>query len=106
MGKIPSKKGDDVIRTVNLNFVVYGDWNVLTSEQFSKGILKEGKAKNGKTEGMVSKAGYLKAPELAFRGLATRSTPNLKEYFLYTTFKLFERGRTEHHAILRGDENA
>ena len=40
---------------------------------------------------MVSKAGYLKPPELAVRGLATRSTPDLKEYFLYTTFKLFER---------------
>ena len=62
LGKIASKKGDDVIRTVNLYFVVYGDWNVLTSDKFSKGILKEGKAKNGKTEGMVSKAGYLKAP--------------------------------------------
>ena len=73
------------------SFVVYGDWNVLTSDEFSKTILKEGKAKNGKNEGMVSKAGYLKAPELAVRGLTTRSTPDLKEYFLYTTFKLFDR---------------
>jgi hypothetical protein len=91
VGKIPSKMGDDVVRTVNLNFVVYGDWGVLTSDEFSKGILKEGKAKNGKNDGMVSKAGYLKAPDLAIRGLTTRSTPNLKEYYLYTTFKLFDR---------------
>ena len=60
LGKIASKTGDDVIRTVNLYFVVYGDWNVLTSDEFSKSILKEGKAKNQKTEGMVAKAGYLK----------------------------------------------
>ena len=83
--------GDDVVRTVNLSFVVYGDWDVLISDQFSKNIVKEGKAKNGNSEGMVSKAGYLKATELAVRGLSVRSAPNLKEYFLYTTFKLFDR---------------
>ena len=91
VGKIPSKKGDDVIRKVNLYFVVYGDWDVLTSDEFSKTILKEGKANNGKTEGMVSKAGYLKAPDYGVRGLTTRSTPDLKEYFLYTTLKLFDQ---------------
>jgi hypothetical protein len=91
LGKKPSATGDDVIRTVNASFVVYGDWNVLTSDEFSKGILKEGKTKNGKTEGMVSKAGYLKVPELTVRRLSTRSMPDLKEYYLYTTFKLFER---------------
>jgi hypothetical protein len=89
--KTPSKNADDVIRKVNLCFVVYGDWNVLTSDQFSKGIVKEGKAKNAKNAGMVMKAGYLKAPELAVRGLLTRSVPNSKEYFLYTTFNLFDR---------------
>jgi hypothetical protein len=87
----PIRSGDDVIRTVNVGFVVYGDWNVLTSDEFSKGILKEGKAKDAKNAGMVSKAGYLKAPELAIRGLTTRSTANLKEYYLYTTFNLFDR---------------
>lgn len=85
------KTGDDIIRTVTLYFVVYGDWNVLTSDEFSKGILNEEKTKNGKTEGMVSKAGYLKPPDLAIRRLTTRSTPVLKEYFLYTTLKLFEQ---------------
>ena len=91
--KFPSKTGDDVIRTVNLYFVVYGDWNVLTSDEFSKGILKEEKenTKNAKKAGRLSKAGYLKPPEQAVRGLSTRSTPDLKEYFLYTTFNLFER---------------
>src|SRR5208282_5116283 len=42
--KAAGKNGDDVIRTVNLSFVVYGDWNVLTGKQFFKGILKEGKS--------------------------------------------------------------
>ena len=91
VGKIASKNGDDVIRTVNLYFVVYGDWNVLTSDEFSKGILKAGKANNQKNDSMVSKAGYLKAPELLARGLTTRSTPELKEYFLYTTLNLFKQ---------------
>jgi hypothetical protein len=88
LGKIPSKMGQDIIRTVNLHFLVYGDWNVLTSDEFSKTILKPNNANNN---GMVSKAGYLKAAEMAVRGLATRSTPDLKEYFLFTTVKLFER---------------
>jgi hypothetical protein len=91
VGRIPSKMGDDVIRTVNASFVVYGDWNVLTSDEFSKNILKEGKAKNGKAEGMVVKAGYMKATELAVRNLSTRSAAETKEYFLYTTLNLFER---------------
>jgi len=91
VGKIPSKMGGDVIRTVNLCFIVYGDWDVLTSDQFSKGILKEGKANNQKQQGMVAKAGYLKATELAVRGLSTRQSPDSKEYYLYTTLKLFDR---------------
>ncbi len=91
VGKIPGKMGDGVIRTVNLYFVVYGDWNVLTSDEFAKGILKEGKTQNQKKESMVVKAGYLKVPDLGVRRLTTRSTPDLKEYFLYTTFNLFDR---------------
>ena len=75
--KIPSKAGNDVIRTVNLHFLVYGDWNVLTSDEFSKTILE--KPNNANNNGLVSKAGYLKAPEMAVRRLATRSTPDLKE---------------------------
>ena len=90
-GKIPSKVGLNVIRTVNLYFVVYGDWNVLKGDQFSKSILKEGKATNGNEDNVVSKAGYLKPPELAVRKLATRSTTDVKEYFLYTTLRLFDR---------------
>ena len=76
VGKIPSKTGADVIRTVNAGFIVYGDWSVLTSEQFSKAIVKAGQANNKNKGNMVSKAGYLKADELLVRGLATRSTPN------------------------------
>jgi hypothetical protein len=91
IGKVPSEKGDDVIRTVNLSFVVYGDWNVLTSDKFSKTIVKEGKASDENKDNAVSKAGYLKALEMEVRGLKTRATSDLKEYFLYTTFKLFER---------------
>jgi hypothetical protein len=79
--------GEDIIRKVNLYFVVYGDWDVLTSDEFSKSILKEGKANN--QNNMVRKAGYLKAPDLAVRHLSARSTSDLKEFFLYTTLRLF-----------------
>ncbi len=64
VGKIPSKTGADVIRTIDAGFVVHGDWNVLTSDEFSKTILKAGQANNQNNGGMVSKAGYLKADEL------------------------------------------
>src|SRR5271157_1562365 len=88
---VKSNVGNDFTRKVNLCFVVYGDWNVLTSDQFSNSILKVGKPNNANNGSMVSKAGYLKAAELAARVLSTRSTPSLKEYFLYTTLDLFQR---------------
>jgi len=91
LGKIASKAGDDVIRTANVCFIVYGDWGVLTSDEFSRDILKVGKPGSEKKEGMVSRAGYLKTTEQLPRGLATRAKPGVKEYFLYTTFRLFER---------------
>ncbi len=83
-----------MIRTVDVCFVVYGDWDVLTGKAFSDSILKADKAKknnnnNGGTS--VEKAGNLNVPEMTARRLTTRSTPELKEYFLYTTFKLFSQ---------------
>src|SRR5208282_1815216 len=90
--KMPSKQGNDLLRSVNVCFVVYGDWDVLTSDDFSKGILKKNPA-TGKDDGgtSVSKAGYLKAPEMAVRRVTARSLSNVKEYYLYTTFKLFDQ---------------
>ena len=65
---------------------------MLTSDDFSKGILKKNPAKVKTTKALsVSKAGYLKAPEMAVRRLTARSLPNVKEYYLYTTFKLFDQ---------------
>ena len=90
--KIPTKQGNDLIRTVDVGFVVYGDWDVLTSKTFSDSILKADKAKpkTGDDGGTaVIKAGYLKGPAMAVRRLTVRSTPDLKEYYLYTTFRLF-----------------
>ncbi|MGO9109344.1 MAG: hypothetical protein ACLP9L_08935 [Thermoguttaceae bacterium] len=86
-----SKQGDGLIRIIDAYFVVYGDWNVLTSEKFSDSILKKDSAKaNNIGETAILKAGYLTPPELANRRLATRSTSVLREYFLYTTLKLFD----------------
>jgi hypothetical protein len=84
-------KDPDLIRTVDLHFVVYGDWNVLTSDDFSKTILKEGKGNNAKNGSMVSRAGFLKPAELAVRRLVPAAKANLKECYLYTTFNLFDR---------------
>ena len=93
----PAKVGGDLIRYVNLHFVVFGDWDVLTSEQFSKTILKAGNgSKGGGGTVNVIKACYLKDIELAMpqrhsMSLKVRQTPTLKEYFLYTRFQLFGR---------------
>jgi hypothetical protein len=84
-----SKQGNDLIRTVDVCFVVYGDWDVLTGKAFSDSILKPNKANKGGGGTAVEKAGNLNVPEMAARRLTTRSTPEFKEYFLYTTFKLF-----------------
>jgi hypothetical protein len=92
LGRRASGAGNDLIRTINVSFIVYGDWDVLTGKSFSESILKEDKAKNNQQQGgtAVLKAGYLKAPEMAVRGISARSTANLKEYYLYTTIKLFD----------------
>ena len=89
--KLKSKANNqgDLIRTVDVCFVVYGDWDVLTGKAFSDSILKPNKAKGAAGGTSVDKAGNLNVPEMAARRLTTRSTPELKEYFLYTTFKLF-----------------
>jgi len=90
LARMPSKQGSDLIRTVDVCFVVYGDWDVLTGKPFAKGILKPNNAQAKDAGGTaVSKAGYLTAAEMAVRRLSARSLPNLKEYYLYTTFKLF-----------------
>jgi hypothetical protein len=92
LAKMPSKQGNDLIRTVNVCFIVYGDWDVLTGKAFGNNILKKDNAKdkNKDTGGTaVSKAGYLKPAEIAVRRLSAQSTADLKEYYLYTTFKLF-----------------
>jgi hypothetical protein len=89
-GKVLSKTGDGVVRTINAGFVVYGDWNVLTGDEFASTILKAGKATN-ENNSVVSKVGYLTGLELGARGMSTRSTSGMKEYVLYTTVKLFER---------------
>jgi hypothetical protein len=90
--RTPSKPGNDLIRTVDVCFIVYGDWDVLTSKAFSDSILKADKNKNKAAGGTtVEKAGYLNVGEMAARRLSVRSTSDLKEYFLYTTFKLFSQ---------------
>jgi hypothetical protein len=89
--RAPSKQGNDLIRTVDVCFIVYGDWDVLTGKAFSDSILKADKKNKGGGGTTVEKAGYLNVGEMAARRLSTRSTPELKEYFLYTTFRLFSQ---------------
>jgi hypothetical protein len=89
LGKTSSQQGNDLIRKVNVCFIVYGDWDVLVGKNFANNILKKGNAKAQAGGTTVSEAGYLNPAELAVRRLSVRSTSDLKEYFLYTTFKLF-----------------
>ncbi len=91
LGKMPSRQGNDLIRKVNVCFIVYGDWDVLVGKPFAKGILKQNQPNNNAAGTAVTKAGYLTATEMAVRRLSARSIPDLKEYYLYTTFKLFDQ---------------
>ena len=82
LGRIPSNQGNDLIRTINVYFVVYGNWDVLTSKEFSDRILKPKKAKKGGGGGTeVEKAGNLNMPEMAARGSRRARRPNLKSPF-------------------------
>ena len=105
-GKYASQKNGDIIRTVNLYFVVRGDWEVLTGKQFVKGILKAGKAKNSeKGEGLVSRAGYIEAPRSGSSRTCDPLDAQAERVLPLHDSEALRPGRVEHDAIWHGYDN-
>jgi hypothetical protein len=76
------------VRTVDVWFVVHGDWNMLTSKDFIESLLgSEGKKSK---RSIVSKSGSLTDAEIAKRSLSAKIADDREEHFVYTTFSLFE----------------
>jgi hypothetical protein len=76
------------VRAIDLWFVVHGDWNTLTSQEFLESVIKpkeEGKSR------VVSKSGVLTDKELDARKLSVTTRKGYEERFVYSTFSLFER---------------
>jgi len=100
----PSEGEKPVGRSVDLWFVVHGDWDILTSKDFLESFAKpEGE---GQTR-VVSKSGALTEKEMRKRNLAATTTGGCEQRFLYTTFSLFERvqlSATRFSTLTRGKD--
>ena len=99
----PSEGEGPAIRTVDLWFVVHGDWDTLTSEDFLESLVKG----SGKSR-MVSKSGILTEKEMIARKLTATSRENYEERFVYTMFSLFDRvelSATRRAVLTRGAES-
>ncbi|HUY87149.1 MAG TPA: hypothetical protein VMV10_00285 [Pirellulales bacterium] len=87
-------------------FVAYGELDQVAKEDFLKRWSQLG---GGKDEnGGVSRAGKLSDEEIAERKLFDVGGDHKDEYFLYSTFELFDKvqfGATRHAMISRSDES-
>lgn len=99
-------KGDAGVWRVDAWFVVYADLEEVAQEDFLKRWSKLG---GGKDEnGDLSRAGKLSEEEVAGRKLLDGDGEHKDEYFLYSTFELFDKvqlSATRHAMISRSDES-
>jgi hypothetical protein len=87
------EEGTPSIRAVDLWFVVYGDWDVMTSESFLKSLAKhddEGKNSLVTRSGVVSDEELAKRPNIEIPKRSDSKT-DVETRFVYTTFRLFDR---------------
>lgn len=105
--RLPAKgKADAGVWRVDAWFVVYADLEDVAHEDFLKkwSQLGGGKDENGE----VSRAGKLSEEEIASRKLFEAEGEHQDEYFLYSTFELFDKvqlSATRHAMISRSDES-
>jgi hypothetical protein len=78
-----------VVRTVDVWFVVHGEWNTLVSQGFLESVV--GPVEKKSKRSIVTKSGALNAEELKKRKLSAKVADDNEERFLYTTFSLFEQ---------------
>jgi hypothetical protein len=83
----PPEDNKPAIRTVDVWFVVHGDWNTLVSKDFLDSLTGEEKGKGH----IVAKSGALTEKEMKKRGLKAATAGGVEQRFLYTAFSLFER---------------
>ena len=99
-------KGDAGVWRVDAWFVAYADLEEVAQEDFLKRWSKLG---GGKDEnGDLSRAGKLSDEEVAERKLLDGDGEHKDEYFLYSTFELFDKvqlSATRHAMISRSDES-
>jgi hypothetical protein len=94
------------IRAIDLWFVVHGDWEQLTSQEFLESAFKTSDESGGQ---IVKRSGILDADELARRKLSLSPADGAEERFVYSTFTLFERvelSATRHAFFNRGQNSA
>lgn len=92
---------------VDVWFVAYGDLEEVAKEDFLKRWSKLTGSNDNET-GDVSRAGKLSPEEVRERKLFDDPAGHADEYFLYSTFDLFDRVRvsaTRHAMITRSDES-
>jgi hypothetical protein len=85
---VKAAKGEGpAVRAINIWFVAYGDWDILTSKDFLESATK---SEEGQSQ-IVTKSGALSDAELAKRKLKATVKEGYEERFLYSTFSLFDR---------------
>jgi hypothetical protein len=86
-------KGEDAtFRAIDLWFVAHGDWNTLTSKDFTASFTKNNQREQKNEGGALIKSGFLTEAEMQKRGLdAVPRKDGQEERFFYTTFTLFDR---------------
>jgi hypothetical protein len=77
------------VRTIDVWFVVHGDWNTLVSKNFLESMTGEDQGKGH----IVSKSGALTEKEVRKRNLIAKIADGYEERFLYSTFSLFDRAQ-------------
>ncbi|HXT58546.1 MAG TPA: hypothetical protein VN699_07920 [Pirellulales bacterium] len=104
-------QGESSLWRVDAWFVAYGSLEEVAQEDFLKRWSRLGGGKEtsdvGSSEGL-SRAGKLSDAEIADRKLFKAGEKQPDEYFLYSTFSLFDRvqlSATRHAAITRSDES-
>jgi hypothetical protein len=101
---IKAAKGEGpTVRAVNIWFVAYGDWDILTSKEFLESTTK---TEEGQSQ-IVTKSGALSDAEMAKRSLKATVKEGYEERFLYSTFSLFDRvqiSNTRRSVLTRGKD--
>jgi hypothetical protein len=92
------------VRTIDVWFVIHGDWDKLVSKGFLESMTGDDKGKGH----IVAKSGELTKEEMRKRKLSVKTTEGYEERFLYTTFSLFERvqvSATRFSALTKGKDS-